>query len=544
MTSVSARLAFVGNGSVLGHLFFQDAHNHQVTIRLEIDGIDLGENLVRQRGGNSSVWSFRIPSRFWDDETHLLRAIYCADDSESSEDIQVHLPAQRYFYHVDEVKRNEIVGWVRRNDDTYTRAVVALRVNGVIVSRATANQYRGELVEHGHLDGRFGFNILIPYQYRHIGAIAEFGVIDDDEFIPLSSIHIMRSDVKVLIVTDTKDTNNASRYYRAVVQGRHLWQAGAEVAVVDKSEVHPNSSSSFDIVVLQRTPLTPQLEKLVRAAKAERSLVLYETDDLNVFSEIADQISAVRSGFRYLDDPEFQVEMQLRFQSATVADAILVPNNFMSRYFKQRGFQTITSRFSLERRFIKERPLTKSARWKILYMSGSPTHKNDLKEMISDLYEFHRDHEDCDLTVLGHVDADSFSGWDRIFFKPAVTYDAMIDEVSDHDLVLVPFEKTVFNFAKSATKVLESAAAGVPVMASAVPDYVKTIGDLGVGYIVPWHGSWYAALENAYRQRHADHAAFSKMQQFAYLQADGLQKGLELLSEISDLQKNRLCNVA
>ena len=62
------------------------------------------------------------------------------------------------------------------------------------------------------------------------------------------------------------------------------------------------------------------------------------------------------------------------------------------------------------------------------------------------------------------------------------------------EIGLVPLRQTPFNFAKSAIKGMEYAAAGVPFVAEATPEY-QWFHDLGAGRVAKKPAHWNAALK-------------------------------------------------
>lgn len=539
----SAHIGFVGNGRVSGWFDFTEFQAlDRVIAELFIDDVRTGDAVCAKTSVHAD-WSCLIPRAFGDGKAHEVRVRFRARDRILNEITWSGILSDHpYNFHIDEVTPKVIRGWVKESGLSRKTMIVELRIGDEPVSRTTANRHRGEVRAAGYHEGNFGFELHVPLEARFTGAIASLGVLQEDgTFFTLDAVHLVQGPVKVMFVTDASDPANASRYYRAQLQGRQLWQAGAEVAVKHRAEVTGNMITTFDVVVLQRVPMNPALRAAVKLARDGGAVILYETDDLNVFAELADQIGAVRSGFRRIYDEEFLKEIRDRYASLTCSDAVIVPNRFMERYFQQRGFEVIFSQFVVDAKLPKAIADRSSVGWKMLYLSGSPTHRADLDTVIDDLHAFMSDHPDAELTVLGHSDPSAFHGWERTSFHPAVSYTDMIQFIGGFDIVIVPFEKTVFNYAKSATKVLEAACVGVPVIASAVPDYVQAVKDAHAGYVVPWGTNWRTVLGQAYANREADRASFHRLVQFAELRSSGLRGGSELLTAFCTLYRNVIC---
>lgn len=135
----------------------------------------------------------------------------------------------------------------------------------------------------------------------------------------------------------------------------------------------------------------------------------------------------------------------------------------------------------------------------VLGWTGATNYRNtDLEQLREWLPDFLEQH---DLTIhhAGHsVDAPSFSEltgvpWRRITTSPLVPMNQYPDGFR-FDIGIVPLNDIPFNHAKSSIKGLEYVAAGIPFVASDLPEY-RALHEDGVGAIAATPEQWVAALE-------------------------------------------------
>ncbi|MFN7106664.1 MAG: glycosyltransferase [Brevundimonas sp.] len=408
---------------------------------------------------------------------------------------------------VDSSSKVYVSGWAYDKSRPMARQTVYMEHEGRIVSTAVARQHRPDVAAAGFGDGRYGFQLPVPLAMRAIGADSvTVGLMDDaGGRHPLGEMFVPRDTLKAAIVTDTAYTKDASRYYRGELQQKQLWHSGCEVAVVSRDDVDPDSLKSFDFIILQRTRISDVVRAIIRNAISLSQPIFYETDDLNTFKELRAHFGSVLSGHYWKDQPELLSEIDGRFIVSNSVDSVIVPNRYMQRWYNSRGYNTVLSPFKIEDRFLSRRRVRKAGKeWRLLYMSGSPTHVHDFASVRDDVLRFVSDNIDVELTVFGHFDPKQFAGVDRVNFRGPVPYEAMFEVYDDADLLIAPFAKSPFNLAKSPTKFMEAGARGVPVMVSSIPAYRPHIRQSGCGYVVPWRKSWYEALQDAYGNREVD----------------------------------------
>ena len=75
-----------------------------------------------------------------------------------------------------------------------------------------------------------------------------------------------------------------------------------------------------------------------------------------------------------------------------------------------------------------------------------------------------------------------------------LSYDEMHSFIAQQDVCLVPLESTYFNHSKSNIKFIESGVHGVPVIASPVDQFKRSISHSVNGWLCSDPGEWYDQL--------------------------------------------------
>lgn len=127
---------------------------------------------------------------------------------------------------------------------------------------------------------------------------------------------------------------------------------------------------------------------------------------------------------------------------------------------------------------------------------GSQTHAADWDEVNEAVVEILTEDRGSHLQFLGHAYPDMRAArTGRTHFRPWTT------DISQHyrrvnrfDVTLAPLKGTKFNASKSALRVIESYALGVPVVASDVPAYRGWVRHGVDGFLVRTHDDWVDAL--------------------------------------------------
>jgi glycosyltransferase involved in cell wall biosynthesis len=133
---------------------------------------------------------------------------------------------------------------------------------------------------------------------------------------------------------------------------------------------------------------------------------------------------------------------------------------------------------------------------------GGDTHRYDIGSIAPQILRFLGDHPKTNLSVWGA------GAYDSILFKHRINVVPWNRNIRDYymslamTIGLAPLEAVPFNNYKSAIKVVEYAALGIPSIATASPTYTNTVIDGTTGILVPpfrnQNRLWHDALELYY----------------------------------------------
>jgi glycosyltransferase involved in cell wall biosynthesis len=169
----------------------------------------------------------------------------------------------------------------------------------------------------------------------------------------------------------------------------------------------------------------------------------------------------------------------------------------------------------------------KDERIVLCYMSGSRAHENDFITIERPLHDVLERYSQVDLLIGGYVTLperlDPFR--ERIRQLPFVGYQGYFAGLAQADINLVPLLRDQFNECKSAIRFLESAALGIPTIASQVGDFANLVvsGQNGILCKEPdeWGKAMSELIESADRRRKIGNAARDYV--FRYQTIDALR---------------------
>ena len=134
---------------------------------------------------------------------------------------------------------------------------------------------------------------------------------------------------------------------------------------------------------------------------------------------------------------------------------------------------------------------------RIGYMSGSRAHDADFAEVAEVLAALMEKHQHLELMLGGHFTLPDcllpFSA--RITGLPFAGYAAYFAQLQQLDINIVPLLMDDFNNCKSAIRYLESAAMGVPSVASQIGEFVHVVKQAETGYLAATASDWSEHLE-------------------------------------------------
>jgi glycosyltransferase involved in cell wall biosynthesis len=262
-------------------------------------------------------------------------------------------------------------------------------------------------------------------------------------------------------------------------------------------------------VIEYRLPATPLTEMLHYEARRLRLPVLYDIDD-PLFSVSAYETYSNMAAWDEMRRRDFLRSAPGYLSRMNAADAISVSTPGLASLAAKLSNRPVFLRrnFADAETLARGRDLLMKPRgpddcFRLSFPSGSLGRSADFSVIRDVIVSFCREHTDCRLEILGHFDLatlppDLATQTEHIPFAP---YDNFLAHLSRADLVLVPLTDDAFNACKSAVRVLDAAAVGVPVMASDVGDLPNVIEDGRTGWLCRAPEDWLARLEECYRNR-------------------------------------------
>ena len=137
---------------------------------------------------------------------------------------------------------------------------------------------------------------------------------------------------------------------------------------------------------------------------------------------------------------------------------------------------------------------------KILYLSGTATHKKDYSIVQGALIKLAQENPNSfAITYLGSTGGNSapISLYnDAVTVIPRVSLKEMYEVIAKHDIALAPLEETIFNTAKSNIKFIECGSQGVPIIASPLNEFVDVIRHGENGWLCKTQVDWYNQLKD------------------------------------------------
>lgn len=136
---------------------------------------------------------------------------------------------------------------------------------------------------------------------------------------------------------------------------------------------------------------------------------------------------------------------------------------------------------------------------KILYLSGTATHKKDFSIIQGAIVKLAQEFPDkFEITLLGNTGSNvqPIAMYNNsVHVIPRLTLNEMYKVIAQHDLALAPLENTIFNSAKSNIKFIECGSQGVPIIASPLNEFNDVIDNNENGWLCETQSDWYERLK-------------------------------------------------
>lgn len=301
----------------------------------------------------------------------------------------------------------------------------------------------------------------------------------------------------VLFLSHSPRADQGSRFYRCAVAQKQLEGSGMRAHVVYAADARAELLDRADIIVASRLSFEGRLVTMLKDAQKRGKVVCgdlddrlspWDVDDTGYLRSRQRPKSAVSA--RKAEAERDMLRLLPLFDHVTVSTAGIAEQlaSFgISAHLVPNVFDT-----TLHAPVRRER--TRLSR--LLLMSGTPTHDQDLRSIASGLGQFLAEHPDVECTLLGEVRVPApLLGLRNVQKRAALPVAELYRYIAEFDVCLVPLEDTAFNDCKSALKFLECGALSVPVLASPRREYKALIRDGENGFLAADDASsFYAQL--------------------------------------------------
>ncbi|MHC5542570.1 glycosyltransferase family protein, partial [Singulisphaera rosea] len=292
--------------------------------------------------------------------------------------------------------------------------------------------------------------------------------------------------------------------YRGYNVVEALRLSGIEVAYIDDRHLAERFAEvlSYDLIILVRRPMTPEMSELLDAAAELSVPVVFDLDDYLFDEEIVPYVAMLQ-----LAPPEKaravvaewrDMLMRCDFYTGSTAylterataigrDAFLIRNGLNEA-------QLELSRIALEQ--VRRKPPRSGLR--LGYFSGTRTHQDDFRQIATVLVSLLEEFPNLELVVTGDFDLTEFPEFapfeDRLEERPFVDWRRLPAEIARVDINLIPLEVNTFTEGKSNLKYYEAALLHVPSVATPSSAFASSIEHGVTGYLAQTDDEWYGCL--------------------------------------------------
>lgn len=334
--------------------------------------------------------------------------------------------------------------------------------------------------ELGNFEVRLGgHHEFVAYQSLVKGErFVEYKIKPFDEYFDPIHYPVATPKESVIFVTSAGLTNGSTRY-RALNVAEWMQHHGTNAVVIHSQtpiQIAQELIQQADKVVFQRCFAEQgNVGKFLKIARDNKTQCIGEMDDL-VFPEHVASIGSVKGGEWNIDQAMFVATAYEKFlmeMDSCIVSTIALKEYIEATYNKSCEIQpNRISHTKVRTSLKKEAPL------KLIYASGTYSHKEDFELIEKPLYDFLESNPEASLSILGATQSsERILALPNVSSYPLLPYDAMLDFVAKHHVMLVPLVDDVFNNAKSNVKFVESSAVSVITMASSVREYSKISSD-------------------------------------------------------------------
>jgi glycosyltransferase involved in cell wall biosynthesis len=271
----------------------------------------------------------------------------------------------------------------------------------------------------------------------------------------------------------------------------------------DEANIPIATPVDFDALILYRLMMSPRVERLIASAHRLGKPVIFDTDDL-IFE--GDLIEAHR-GVKILSEEDqklYAKGVDRYLLTLQACDAVTASTPVLANLARRRGKKALVHRNSLGNEMLalantlhEQRARRDDGKTVIGYGSGTHTHDVDFAEVDGALVHLLDHYPNLELWIAGPltISENLKKFGKRVRRFPLTDWRGWFELASQVDIALAPLERdNIFCRAKSEIKFVESAALGVPIVASDIDPYRDSITHAKDGFLAANQKDWIAAL--------------------------------------------------
>ncbi len=279
-----------------------------------------------------------------------------------------------------------------------------------------------------------------------------------------------------------------------------LWGIGAEVFRVEEMSL-PEALSPFDLIILNRVPLSAGLESALRVGCRRGAVVLGDLDDLLLDEETVFSLSYFREQSREARERFRNLARGLRGTFA-LSSHVLCYTSAIEKELVRLGYRPLRVNICASGEMVeaarqaRERVHPSPGAVTIGFSPGHPGHVANLRSVSNALNRVFALMPAARLTLLGGLEPpEELNPFrDRIEVRPWVDWRELPAEIRRFDITIAPLEDCVFNTGKSHLKYLEASLCKVPIVASGLSQLGETIRDGVTGRLARTEEDWVNCL--------------------------------------------------
>jgi glycosyltransferase involved in cell wall biosynthesis len=443
------------------------------------------EDVARAHGAPQCGFAFDFPP-WYEDE---LPQVYLGDSTHPI-DIVGYASSRIQCELTDELETT-FHGWASDKKTVFPK--VTLRIDGTVVAEKVAAQPCQRQDRGQNREGFGAFNIRIPPSANREDAVNVDLQING---VTLLQDRRQLPPVRALVISETDNIEDASRKFRCENLCFLLGKRGVSAHLIGPTEFMAREWPDYDFMIFARFGLdAAALEKVMHYKSWFGTKIIFEVDDLIFLPWRTLDLGSVRSG---VDDPNNPLLVDMfrrRLRLMSLADGAITTTHTIAEHMGELGLNTFLLPNMTRAHEVRQRVRSAEDPLRLLCMAGSPTHYKDFDEIQLILTRFLEYNSHVKLTLLGRFsDGLPILSMPNVEHIPRVPYAKMMRIIDGHDVCLVPLELTRFNDAKSCLKFIECGARGVPVIASPVDDYRRTLRHMHDGILCETSFEWERAL--------------------------------------------------